>query len=492
MLKIYNTLTRKKEVFHPRRGNAVRMFVCGPTVYDLAHIGHGRTYVIFDVMARYLRFRALPLKYLMNITDLDDKIIARASLLRRSWKSVAREYERAFLKDLGRLGIRSVNRFARATDFIPEIAAQVTLLLQRGIAYRIEGDGIYFDLKKFPRYGLLAHRTATAAEDATSRIDDSVQKRNRGDFCLWKFSQRGEPMWKSRIGPGRPGWHIEDTAITHKVFGPQYDLHGGALDLIFPHHEAEIAQMEAAYRRKPMARFWMHSGFLNVRGGKMGKSKGNFITIRELLDKWPAEAFRVFALSAHYRSPIDYDTNLMAQASSSWERIVDFSDRIGVARTRSGITASQLKNASPIIKKAYRAFFRAMDDDLDTPKALAAVFGLIRKLNPVVEKKRLPANEHRAVAAFLYDVNTILGILPSKRPNPAIPKEILALAAQRDRLRRARRFTEADALRGLLQKRGWRIEDAARGSRLKREGNNTPRIPSGSPKGRLAKPRPPR
>lgn len=481
MLRIYNTFTRRKEIFRPRRGNAVRMFVCGPTVYDLPHIGHGRTYLIYDALARYLRLRGFSVTYLQNITDVDDKIIARAKHVNRLWKSVAQEFENAYLLDMARLGIASVDRFARATDYVPQIVKQVKTLLKKGYAYEIAGDGYYFDLKKFPRYGKLSHRTTLAAEDAVSRIDESVKKRNKGDFCLWKFSKSGpfdkarggEPAWKTELGAGRPGWHIEDTAITEAVFGPQYDIHGGGIDLIFPHHESEIAQMEAISGKRPLAKYWVHTGHLTVRGQKMSKSLGNFITIRGLLDTWPSEVFRLLVFSTHYRPPIDYDADLLAQAAAALERIHEFLKRLNTAKTRINTERKRgrKEKAGVFIAETRKRFYGALDNDFDTPKALAAVFTLIRRLNPFVEQGGLSPKDAVAVKKFFEEVNGLFGILKKtdfQKTASQLPGEVRALVAKREKLRKEKRFADADAVRRKVVALGWTIEDTAEGPRVKR------------------------
>ncbi|MDP2641212.1 MAG: cysteine--tRNA ligase, partial [Candidatus Yanofskybacteria bacterium] len=284
-MEIYNTLSGRKEVLKPRgsvRGKKFELFVCGITPYDLPHIGNARTYIFYDMMVRYLRSQGYEVSYLQNITDVDDKIILRAKELSMTPRQLARKFEREYMQSMKALGVKSVDSYQRATDNIPEIISQVERLLKKGYAYGAE-DGVYYDISKFKDYGKLSGRTVQQAEDATSRIDESVKKRNRGDFALWKFSKKGEPAWPSLWGKGRPGWHIEDTAITEKHFGPQYDMHGGARDLIFPHHEAEIAQMEAVSGKKPLARYWVHTGFLTVGGEKMSKSLGNFVTVRDFL-----------------------------------------------------------------------------------------------------------------------------------------------------------------------------------------------------------------
>src|SRR3989344_5626839 len=257
VLKIYNTLTRKKEVFKPIKGKKVKLFVCGPTVYDYAHIGHAKTYIQFDIIVKYLRYWGYDVFYLQNITNIDDKIINRAKEESKDPLKLANEFEKNYHEDVKRIGVDSVNKYAKATDYMEQITSQVDRLVKKGYAYKIK-DGYYFDLTKFSEYGKLAKRTAQEAEDAVSRIDENDEKRNKGDFCLWKFYKKGEPYWETSLEMGRPGWHIEDTAITEKELGSQYDIHGGARDLIFPHHEAEIAQMESITGKKPFVKYWLH------------------------------------------------------------------------------------------------------------------------------------------------------------------------------------------------------------------------------------------
>ena len=270
MLKIYNTLSGKKEILKPfdaTQGEKLKFFVCGPTVYDYSHLGHARTYIAFDIIAKYLKEKGYKVFYLQNITDIDDKIIKRAKEKDITAEKLAKNFEKEYLQDMKSLRIDSVTKYARATDHIKEIIAQIEILKEKGFAYQL-ADGIYYDISKFKNYGKFSRRTVLQAEDGVSRIDESKEKINKGDFCLWKFSKPDEPKWSSLWGPGRPGWHIEDTAITEKYFGPQYDMHGGGKDLIFPHHEAEIAQMEAISGKRPMVKYWIHAGFLTANGKK--------------------------------------------------------------------------------------------------------------------------------------------------------------------------------------------------------------------------------
>ncbi|MCH7552197.1 cysteine--tRNA ligase, partial [Patescibacteria group bacterium] len=381
MIKLYNTLSGKKELLKPRSSKKISLFVCGPTVYDFAHLGHGRTYISFDAFVRFLKSQRYKVDYLQNITDIDDKIIQRAKEAKIMPKVLAKKFEKEYLRDMKALGIVSVSKYARATDHIPEIIVQIGKLLKKGYAYELKGEGIYYDILKFKDYGKLSRRTSLQAEDAVSRIDESVKKQNKGDFALWKISKEGEPKWKSPWGWGRPGWHIEDTAITQKRFGAQYDLHGGARDLIFPHHEAEIAQMEAISGKKPMARHWMHSGFLTVGGMKMSKSLGNFITIQEFLNKHSARILRLLVLKAHYRSPIDYSDTLLIQTKRELERIDEFIEKLK--------TCGENGKTSLLLKGFQKEFILSLEDDFNTPKAIAVLFDILLKGNILLAKNAL-------------------------------------------------------------------------------------------------------
>ena len=449
-LKIFNTLTKKKEIFKSMKGKKVKMFVCGPTVYDLSHIGHVKTYVQFDVIARYLRYRGFDVFYLQNITDLDDKIIQRAKEVEISPKELAAKFEEEYYEDMERLGIMSVTKYARATDFINEILVQIKTLLDKGFAYKID-DGIYFDLSKFKEYGKLSGRTTLEAEDAVTRIDESVQKKNKGDFALWKKSKPDEPKWNSPFGfSGRPGWHIEDTAITESHFGPQYDIHGGARDLIFPHHEAEIAQMEAASGKKPFVRYWLHTGFLTVSGQKMAKSLGNFVTIKDALKSWTPQELRFFYISAHYRSPIDYSEKSLEKARKGLEKLNEFMQKVKYGKDSFD---------AGLLEETRKEFTEAMDDDFDTPRAVAVIFDFVRKVNK--------AGGGKKAYAFMKEINEVFSII-AEAEEGKVPKEIAELVKSREKVRQDDDFKKADELREKIKQAGYAVEDTEKGPRVKR------------------------
>jgi cysteinyl-tRNA synthetase len=415
------------------------MFVCGPTVYDLPHLGHGRTYVFFDFFARYLRYKKYELFYLQNITDIDDKIIKRAKELKKKPSEIASSFEKQYLEDMKNLQIKNVSKYARATEHIPEIISQIERLAKKGFVYQTK-DGMYYDISKFKDYGKLSRRTALQAEDAVSRIDESKRKKNKGDFCLWKYTN----------GLGRPGWHIEDTAITEKYFGPQYDIHGGARDLIFPHHEAEIAQQESLSGKKPFVKYWMHTGFLMVKGKKMSKSLGNFITIRDLLKKYPAEIFRFMILQHHYRSPIDYDDKMMEQAERNLQRIQEFIEKLKRVNSHQSSVIS--------IEKFRQKFFKYLDDDINTPKAIAVIFDLLKEGNRLIDRKAMNKKTAAQIIKLLKDIDKIFGLNLFKAKEK-IPQEIIELAEKREKLRKEKKWSQADALREKIKKLGYEIKD---------------------------------
>ena len=468
MLRIYSTLAKKKEVFKPRHSKRVDLFVCGPTVYDLAHIGHARTYIAFDIIVRYLRAQGYEVRYVQNITDIDDKIIVRARERGIAPQQLTHDIELTYRQDMERLGIESVTTYARATDYIPEIVSQVRRLLEKGCAYCIPGDGYYFDLKKFRAYGKLSGRTAIGAEDALSRIDESVGKRNKGDFCLWKFSKIGEPSWRAAIGEGRPGWHIEDTAITESLLGAQYDIHGGARDLVFPHHEAEIAQMESISGLSPLARYWMHTGFLTVDGKKMSKSLGNFVTIHDFLAKRSPETLRMLVASAHYRSPLDYSEKIAEQADEQLRRLREFAAKILHVESESKNSEKQDVVGNKL-KEAEKTFHKEMADDFNTPKALAVLMTLARTINPYIEKNAVPKKTGEAVIAFLRSVDAIFGFGLLKNTEERIPDTTQKLLALREQARKEKKWAESDRLRKEIKKLGYAVDDTPQGPRIRKQ-----------------------
>ncbi len=461
MLKIYNTLSGKKEAFKPRERKTVEMFVCGPTVYDFSHIGHARAYINFDMIAEYLKQKGYDVFYLQNITDIDDKIIKRAKEKGTKPEQIASRFTKEYLRDMKNLEITSVTEYAPATDHIQEIINQVERLMEKGFAYEIK-DGIYFNIKKFKDYGKLSGRTLLQAEDAVSRIDQSKQKKNKGDFCLWKRSKPGEPKWKSPWFEGRPGWHIEDTAITEKFFGAQYDIHGGARDLIFPHHEAEIAQMESISSKKPLVKYWLHSGFLTVEGKKMSKSLGNFITIKDFLKKHSARELRLFVLKSHYSNPIDYNESELNQIKTDLKKVDEFTERIKKIKVR-----TKEKDAKKLLKKTKEKFKKSMENDFNTPQALAVLFELINNINKLIDKNKLNQKDSKNILNFLKKVDQIFGFIFKKQKKEKIPKKVFKLVKEREKQRKKENWEKADKIRKKIKKIGYRIKDTKEGPEIK-------------------------
>ena len=442
-MRIYDTLSgEKKELVQPKEPEkALNLFVCGPTVYDHPHIGNARTFVFFDMFVKYLRSQGMKVFYLQNITNVDDKIIQRAIDEGTTWDAIAERYEKSFMEYNRRLGITNVDTFARSTEFIPQVIDQVKTLIKKGHAYKIENDGWYFDLKTFPQYGKLSRRTMdnaeTSVEQGTSRVDNSDKKRNAGDFCLWKFTKDvHEPSWQTDLGAGRPGWHIEDTATTEHFFGPQYDIHGGALDLKFPHHEAELTQQEAASGRTPFVNFWMHAGFLTVNGQKMSKSLGNFTTIDDVLKKMTADEFRMMLLMHHYRQPLDLTEQAITMAKDALHylrvRILNSPFAKGSTAQPGGISASD--------KELKQEFELAMNDDFNTPRAIAA----LRQTND---------------PEFIVSALESLGITAT----PHIPENVQKLVKARELSRASKQFADSDALRKQIEQLGYVVEDTPAG-----------------------------
>lgn len=469
-LKIYNTLTKKKDAIKPLKGKRINLFVCGPTVYDFSHIGHARTFVIFDCFAKYLKHLGFDVFYVQNITDIDDKIIARAREKGVLTNDLANTFTREYFKNMKSLGVTSVKKYAKATNYMKEIISQVRRLLDKGFAYMLD-DGIYYDISKFKNYGKLSGRTALQAEDSVSRIDYSKHKKNRGDFCLWKFNQHheGEPSWPSLFGRGRPGWHIEDTAIAEKFFGPQYEIHGGSRDLLFPHHEAEISQMEALSGKKPMAKYWMHAGFLTINGQKMGKSLNNFILIDDFLKRHPFQHLRFFIVKNLWSSPIDYSESVMIEVKSSLEKIEEFLRKINEIKKEKKPSPT-VRTVGLKVKRARERFYKNLNDDFNTPKAFAVIFEFIKETNKLLDKNALGKKSASEIYAFFEEINKIFGIIDFKKLKQSnVPNEVKELLKMRENYRKSGDWQKADEMRGEIEKYGYIVEDTKNGFLLKRK-----------------------
>jgi cysteinyl-tRNA synthetase len=447
MLTFYNTLTKEKEIFKPLNGNKVSFFVCGPTVYDYPHLGHAKTYTQFDFIVKYLRYKGYNVYYLQNITDIDDKIIDRANQLGIDWKELSEKFENIYKEDMKSLGNDSINEYARATDHMPQIINQIKTLLDKGYAYKVD-DGVYYEVSKFDEYGKLSGRLELKEEDSISRIDESSFKRGWNDFCLWKAQKPNEPFWESEIGPGRPGWHIEDTAITESHFGSQYDIHGGAIDLIFPHHECEIAQMEAASGKKPLVKYWLHTGFLNIDTQKMSKSKGNFTTVREILKEYDYRIIRYFILSSHYRATIDFGIDGLMHAKNALARINNFI-------FNSNEEIDDIENLETI-KDVRTKIIKSLDNDFNTSDALSHLFTFIRTQNS-------KAINGKHIIAFFEELNQIFGNVFQTTKAKIAEEEIYPLIELREFYRKSKEFQKADRIRNELKEKGIELYDSKDG-----------------------------
>src|SRR5437016_5316542 len=398
MLKIFNTLTGRKDPFEPLVPGQVRMYVCGVTVYDDVHLGHARSAVVFDVIRRYLEYRGFNVTFVKNFTDVDDKIINRARELSLPWQAVTARYIDAYYRDMGRLGVRPATLEPKATEHMEEIIRLIRTLVEKGVAYRVNGD-VYFEVQKYPAYGRLSKRKLDELQ-AGARVEVDERKRNPMDFALWKSPKPGEPAWPSPWGPGRPGWHIECSAMAMKHLGESFDIHGGGEDLIFPHHECEIAQSEADTGR-PLARYWLHNGMVTFRAEKMSKSLGNILSIREFVKRHEPDAFRLFALGTHYRHPVDFAEERVRDSARALERLTRLAPD---AQARGSGTSGGV----PEELGGFRARFEAaMDDDFNTPQALGVLFDLARTL---ADDRERAATDRHVRERFVAGVSELVAL----------------------------------------------------------------------------------
>jgi cysteinyl-tRNA synthetase len=468
MLKVYNTLSRKKEIFVPRIGKNVKMFVCGQTVYDDAHLGHAKNYINYDIIVRYLRWKGYKVKYVQNITDVDDKIIKRARERGINALELSKFYIQRFFEDMENLRVKqSVNVYPKSSDYINTMIMQIKLLMKKKYAYKTS-TGIYFDVAKFKDYTKLSG--ISLKELKKHRLEPDPEKKNVYDFSLWKFAKPGEISWKSPWGDGRPGWHIEDTAMTFALFGKQYDLHGGAKELIFPHHTNEIAQAEAAFDKKPFVKYWVHTGVLNAKPGeKMSKSMGNFITIREAIQKYDVDLLRFYFGSIKYSSDINFDCSLLENSKAGLEKIKNFYRALNNAK----LGKVDLRKS---LAKFRNDFEKAMDDDFNTPNAYAAIFNFISETNKVLGIG-ITDKSKKASIKFFDEVMEIFQFLDKEKTLASekdlsglglTKKEILAKIEQRNKARKNKDFALADKIREELSQKGIILEDLDNKTKWKR------------------------
>jgi cysteinyl-tRNA synthetase len=472
-MRIYNTLTRTKDEFVPITPGQVRMYVCGVTVYDLAHIGHARSAIVFDVIHRYLEFKGYRVTFVRNYTDVDDRIIRRANEQGVESRVVSERYIAEDRTDMASVGVRPPDVEPKATDHIPQMVGLIERLLASGVAYVLDGD-VYFDVRGFPAYGRLSGRNLDELL-AGARVEVDERKRDPRDFALWKSAKPGEPTWESPWGPGRPGWHIECSAMAMEYLGASFDIHGGGEDLIFPHHECEIAQAEAA-TGVPFARYWIHNGFVNFGSEKMSKSLGNTLTVKDLVRRHDADAIRLYLLGTHYRHAVEFAEERIGESTRWLERLRDIA---GLADRLAGSGEAPPSDAGAEELAPFRARFEAaMDDDFNTPQALAALFDLGRAV--LALRDGADGGDPSARAAFLCGVAgvlslaRVLGILerplaPAGPPAP-LRERIESLVKERDAARQRRDWARSDALRAELQSLGAIVEDTAGGTRWRWKG----------------------
>ncbi len=463
-MKIYNTMTRKKEEFVPLHEGKVGIYSCGPTVYNYFHIGNARPFIIFDTLRRHLEHMGYEVTFVQNFTDVDDKMIRRANEEGGTVAELGDRFIEEYFRDADALGVKRATVHPRATKHIGEIIGMIKKLEAKGLAYEVDGD-VYYDTHAFPGYGKLSGQNLEDREMG-ARIEVDEDKKHPMDFALWKKQKPGEPAWKSPWGMGRPGWHIECSAMSCKYLGQTFDIHCGGVDLIFPHHENEIAQSEGA-NGQPFARYWMHNGHINVDNHKMSKSAGNFFTVRDIVKEFDPEAVRLFMLSAHYRSPINFSRDLIEQAQNALARLYTARDNALFLRESAPdcpMTAEEEAFAARA-DQAISAFNAAMDDDLNTADALGVIFEYVRDMNASL-------NEHSSRAAVEKGVNAlnemagVLGLL--RREADLVPEDVKALVEERQAAKKARDFAQADALRAQIEQMGYVVEDTPKGPKVRK------------------------
>lgn len=461
-LQFYNTATRSKQPFKPLRDNIVKMYNCGPTVYNFAHIGNFRAYVCSDILKRYLIYKGYKVHQVMNITDVEDKIIRDSQKEKIPLKEFTEKYTQAFFEDLETLNISKPEHFPKATEHINEMVALIQTLLNKEIAYKTE-DGIYFNIRKFPHYGKLSKINIEQTETGKRIKGDEYDKENIQDFALWKYwdEKDGNIFWETAIGKGRPGWHIECSAMSMKWLGEQIDIHTGGIDLIFPHHENEIGQSEAC-TGKAFVKYWLHNDYILVDGKKMSKSLGNFYTLRDLLNKgYKPRAIRYLLLSSNYRQQLNFTLQGLDAAASAVQRYQEFYDAMkAIAQEQ-----EENKDIDVSIADAEAKFTEALDDDLEISRALAAIFDFIHEINKKNENKELGKADGKRIITFIESIDAVLGLLTE---DEKVPADVLYLAQQRDAARKAKNWAESDKIRDAIAVKGYRIVDTKEGFVLKK------------------------
>ncbi len=462
-MQIYNTMTRQKEELRPITPGIVKIYACGPTVYNLIHIGNARALCVFDTLRRYLEFRGYKVLYVQNFTDVDDKIIKKANELGKTSSEVSENAIKEYFTDAQGLNIRKADIHPKVTENMDIIIDIVKTLIEKGYAYEVDGD-VYFDTAKFPEYGKLSHMPLEDLQ-AGARIEVGDKKRDPMDFAVWKAAKPGEPYWDSPFGKGRPGWHIECSAMSRHYIGDTIDIHGGGSDLIFPHHENEIAQSECA-TGSPLANIWMHNGMLNVDNKKMSKSAGNFFMVRDLSDKYGYEPIRFMLLSVHYRSQLNYTIEVIESCKAALQRLYTCRDTMN--RVLSSAKDGEASTAALADVKATReAFITAMDDDFNTADGISAVFELVRKINSALADPEVTKGTVKTYAEEFNTLTGVLGLLYNNNEDE-IPTEITELIEQRKAARKAKDFALADSIRDKITAMGYIVEETRQGTIVKK------------------------
>ena len=464
-MQIYNTMTRKKEELVPNVPGKISMYACGPTVYNFFHIGNARPFIVFDTLRRYLEYCGYEVTFVQNFTDIDDKMIRRANEEGITVKELGERFIAEYYKDADALGVRRATVNPRATEHIGEIIGLVQTLIEKGHAYPVENGDVYFSVRSFPGYGKLSGQSVDDLESG-ARIDPTEHKRDPLDFALWKGTKPGEPAWESPWGMGRPGWHIECSAMSMNLLGSTFDIHAGGQDLIFPHHENEIAQSEAA-TGVPFAHYWMHNGYINVNNQKMSKSLNNFFTVRDIAKEFDLEAVRLFMLSAHYRNPVNFSRELIEQAQSALTRLKTARERLTDAQAAAQRTSQPGDESFQKEIAGFRQAFRnAMDDDLNTADALGVLFEYARACNTFVDGS-YGQDAVRAALGLFDEITGVMGIAAAKAEE-AVPQQALDLLEQRQQARKEKNWAQADAIRDQLKEMGYAVEDGKAGAKLKK------------------------
>lgn len=462
MLKVFNTISKKKKDFVPLDGKNANMYVCGPTVYGPGHIGHARTYVAFDIIRKYLEFSGYNVKYVVNITDIHDDIIKKASEQNTTIFALADKNIELFFKDMDALGVKKATANPRVTQYIPEIIAWIKGLEQKGLAYKTE-DGVYFAVSKFKDYGKLSGIKVDHSVSGTRVETDKYEKESAHDFALWKKAKDNEPCWESPWGNGRPGWHIECTVMSTKNLGETIDIHGGAVDLIFPHHENEIAQTEGL-TGKTFVKYWLHTGFLNVEGQKMSKSLGNFIIIPELLAEYDAKTFRFFISSLHYRSLVNFSEKEMDKARNTLQKLNDFIQRLLEVE----LEIPENEVFQELISVSMESFIKQMDDDFNLPNAWAEIFNFVSQANKLLAENSLGKKDCLKAVDFFKKIDSIFGIFNFEKKTVKLDSEIEAMIKKRDQFRAEKKWKESDEIRNKLKEKGIELSDTAQGTKWKK------------------------